>query len=126
MKFKDISSLLKDIPYMSSTQGKIIYELIIKHKLVNILELGTAYGTGSCYMASALDEIKSGHIITIDKADSAHKSPNVEDLAKKCNLSTYITSISANTTYNWELMKLIDKNTVNGICQPIFDFCYLD
>ena len=126
MKFQNVLPILEDIPFMSSIQGKIIYDLIIENEIKHILELGIAHGTGSCYMAAALDENKNGEIITIDNQSAIERKPNIYELAEKCNLSQYISPVFANSSYNWELMKLVDKNTVDGICQPIFDFCYID
>ena len=34
--------------------------------------------------------------------------------------------VFTNTTYNWELLKLIEQQTENGVCNPLFDFCYMD
>ncbi len=126
MKFNDIQCVLKNIPYMSVQQGKFLHEFILENNIKNILELGTANGTGTCYMASALDKNKDGKVTTIDKLAVNNRSPNVQELGQKFNPMTYINPIIANSTYNWELMKLIDQNTVNGKCKPIFDFCYID
>lgn len=62
MKIDEITNLIGDIPHMTAAQGKLIYELILDNDITEILELGTAHGTGSCYMAAALDEKKMGSL----------------------------------------------------------------
>ncbi len=126
MKFNEILPLIENIPHMTREQGSLIYNLILENDITSILELGIAHGTGSCYMAAALDEKKQGNIITIDNKSALDRKPNVFQLSKDCGLSEYIHPVFANSSYNWELMKLIDEQTKDGVCQPIFDFCYLD
>ena len=41
-------------------------------------------------------------------------------------LQNYIDPIFANTSYNWELKKLVEQSTKNGNCEPLFDFCFID
>ena len=126
MNLEKVWSIVKNIPFMNPVQWKGIFNLILKYDINNILELGFAHGTSTCYMAAALDEKKTGHIITIDHTRAKNRSPNIEELLKISKLSKYVKPIYAHSTYNWELMKLIEKNTQNGICEPTFDFCYLD
>lgn len=111
---------------MTPKQGKFVYDLILEHGLEDILELGSAHGTGACYMAAALDERQRGKVITIDMKSAENRNPNVRELSERCELSSYIQPIYAHSTYNWELMKMIQKKTKDGICTPMFDLCYLD
>lgn len=111
---------------MSAKQGALIYKMILENEIYDILELGTAHGTGSCYMAAALHEKGKGSVLTIDNKNALSRNPDANELLRKCNLEAYATPLYANTTYNWELMKIIDSQTKDGICEPIFDFCYLD
>ena len=77
-------------------------------------------------MAAALDENGEGSILTIDNKSALSRKPNVNDLLEKCKLEKYVTPLFANSSYNWELMRMIEHNTKGGICEPIFDFCYID
>ncbi|WP_378173428.1 class I SAM-dependent methyltransferase [Aquimarina sp. SS2-1] len=126
MQIEKIIPIIGKVPHMNPEQGSIVYNLILENNIDSILELGIAHGTGSCYMAAALDEKRKGSVITMDNKSAMDRKPNVHELSKKCGLTQYITPIFANTSYNWELMKLIDQQTKDGICQPIFDFCYVD
>lgn len=126
MELNKIIPVIKDVPHMTTEQGTLIYNLILDNDITEILELGIAHGTGSCYMAAALEEKKQGKVITMDFKKALDRKPGVYELAEKCGLTDYINPIFANTTYNWELMKLIDRQTRNGVCEPVFDFCYID
>jgi predicted O-methyltransferase YrrM len=126
MKFNEIESVLKNIPHTPPDDGKIIYDFIIENKCNNILELGFEHGTSSCYMAAALDELGSGKITTIDRNETIGIKPDIHILLKKTNLEKYVEPIYADKTYIWELMKIIEAQTENGTCIPIFDFCFID
>lgn len=126
MKFETVFPIIENVPYMKRSQGKLIYELILDNDIHDILELGIAHGTGSCYMAAALDEKKKGKIVTIDHHNALTLEPNVFELIEKCNLKEYVKPVIASRSYNWELLKLIEQQTKDGVCEPIFDFCYLD
>ena len=79
------------------------------------MELGFANGTSSCYMAAALHEKGKGKVVTIDNLTAKDRTPNIDELMELTELSEYIEPIYANKSYNWELMKLIEKQTKNGL-----------
>ncbi|HYX08932.1 MAG TPA: class I SAM-dependent methyltransferase [Bacteroidales bacterium] len=126
MKLTEITPIIGKIPHMTKSDGELIYKMILENDIFDILELGTAHGTGSCYMAAALDEKSKGSVITIDITSALNRKPNIHELLKKSDLERYVTPIFANSSYNWELMKLIDRQTIDGFCEPIFDFCFID
>jgi predicted O-methyltransferase YrrM len=127
MKFDKISTLLHGIPYTSLSKGKNFYNIIIKNKFQNILELGFAHGVASCYMAAALDEIGSGKIIVVDLEKSKNEKPNVEDLLNITKLSRYVDIFREKNSYNWFLNKEIEINTDdNNNCIPKYDFVLID
>jgi predicted O-methyltransferase YrrM len=126
MKLTDVTQIIGNVPHMSKNEGTLIYNMIHDNDIFKILELGTAHGTGSCYMAAALDEKGKGSVLTIDNKSALIREPNVHELIKKCNLEKYVTPVFANSSYNWELMKLIEQQTKDGFCEPIFDLCYID
>ncbi len=126
MKFEQIKQLLNGIPHTPAHDGEVLYNFVIENKVQNILELGFQHGVSTLYIAAALDEIGFGNITTIDNLSAKEVSPTINELAKRANLEKYINPIFANTSYNWELMKLIRDNTTNNICNQIFDFCFID
>ena len=126
MKFDKISKLLHGIPYTSLSKGKNLYEIIIKNKAQNILELGFAHGVASCYMAAALDELNSGKITVVDLEKSKNEKPNIEDLLITSGLSKYVDIFREKNSYNWFLNKEIESNTDNNNCIPKYDFVFID
>lgn len=126
MKFDKISKLLHGIPYTSLSKGKNLYEIIIKNKAQNILELGFAHGVASCYMAAALDELNSGKITVVDLEKSKNEKPNIEDLLITSGLSKYVDIFREKNSYNWFLNKEIESNTYNNNCITKYDFVFID
>ena len=126
MKFNEISSLLQGIPYISQKRGKEIYEFILNKKPLRVLELGFAYGTSSCYIAAALDEIGTGDLTTVDLVHTINKKPSIEELLSKAGLKKYVTINREVTSYTWFLKKKIEENSSSNVCQPIYDFCFID
>ncbi len=126
MKFESIKEILKGIPHTPPDDGFLLYNFILENKLKNILELGFQHGVSTLYIAAALDEIGQGKITTIDNLTAKDAEPTIIELADRAGLSKYINPIFANSSYNWELMKLIRDNSEGNNCNPIFDFCFID
>jgi len=121
MDVEEVKSVVDDLPMMTIDQARKITNLILSKKLKNLLELGFYHGVSSCYLAGALDEMKEGHLTTIDMTSAETREPNIEQLLEKLGLSSYVTVYYEPTSYNWRLMKFIEENP-----KPIFDFCYID
>jgi predicted O-methyltransferase YrrM len=127
MKFQEISSLVTGIPFISQKRAKELYDFILDRKPANILELGFAHGSSSCYIAAALDEIGTGHLTAVDLlAAKVWQNPSIEELLTKTRLEKYVTVDREMTSYTWFLKKKIEENTISNICQPIYDFCFID
>ncbi len=126
MEISAVKNIIGNIPHMTPSQGELIYSMILDNDIYDILELGIAHGTGSCYMAAALQEKGKGSVTTIDNKSAILRKPDVFELLKTCDLEAYVTPIFADSSYNWELMKLIKQQTTNGVCEPLFDFCFID
>jgi predicted O-methyltransferase YrrM len=126
MRFNDIADHVAGIPYTGVQKGKVFYEFLMDTKPVQCLELGFAHGTSSCYIAAALDELGRGHLTCVDLERSAGRDPNIEALLKKTGLGSYVTVVREKTGYNWFLKKKIEEQTRDGVCQPLYDFCFID
>lgn len=126
MLFDDAVKILENVPHMPPERGKLIYEFVRERKPLRILELGFAHGVSSCYMAAALQENGEGHITTIDSVVAKTRVPDIVAVLEKAGLSSFVTAVYAERSYTWELMKLLEKNTVNGVTTPIFDFLFID
>jgi len=127
MKFDLVRSKLEGIPYIEPERAEVLYKFIINNQLKSCLELGFAHGVSSCYIAAALDELGQGHLTTVDLVPATKwQDPSIEQLLADTGLGKWVTVVRENTTYNWFLMKMIEKQTFGDNCQPIYDFCYID
>jgi len=126
MKFEEINWKIKNLFGISGAYTKKIYDFIIKEELLNILEIGFAHGKSTCYMAAALDEFGKGSITTLDLEIVKAMKPNLTELSKEVGLDKYIKPIYSNISGNWELRKIIMRQTKDDRCEPIYDMCFID
>lgn len=127
MKLNEVTINVGNIPFISKSHGSFIYNLILKEKLANILELGIAHGTATCYMAAAIEELGCGSITSVDLLETMDTfKPSVEEQLGKTGLSNIVTVKRMQTGYTWFLHDEIVKNTEGNICTPIYDLCIID
>ena len=127
MKFDEIRRQIENVPFITSKNAKILYDLIIKENARNILELGIAHGAGTCYMAAALDELGGGKITSVDLIESEQLfDPSPEELINKVKLSDYVDIVRMQTGYNWFLHDEIVRSTSIDICNTKYDLCIID
>jgi predicted O-methyltransferase YrrM len=127
MKLAAIQAAMKSQPWgITEEQGRLIYEFVLRSDSRRILELGTGVGTSACYMAAALEELGDGLVTTIDR------NPELPEWLKKtfgkadAALLRHVQIVTTATSYNDELLPLIEAQTRDGRCEPCFDFCYID
>jgi predicted O-methyltransferase YrrM len=122
MKFEEVDRLVRGVKFMKPQQARIAYDFLVENKLGRVLELGFAYGKSTCYLAAAVDEIGGdSHVLTIDRESSRSRSPNVYELLERCSLTHRATPVFAESSFTWELMKMLEQDP-----RPQFDFVYLD
>ena len=124
---RDVKKLTRHLKGVTSEiHCKNLYNFVKdSESIMNIIELGTAHGKSACYMATALKEKGGGDVTTIDMKYSIERTPNIYVLMHELHLRN-ITPIFSDVCYTWELLKLIEKQTINDVCIPCFDFCYID
>jgi predicted O-methyltransferase YrrM len=120
MKPEGVKAVLGDLPYMTLEQGKALTEFLHETKSRKVLELGFYHGVSSCYLGAAMKEARGEPIVTIDLISAKHRTPNIEELVKKCQIEEYVEYYYEPTSYNWRLMKFIEFNDRK------FDFCFID
>jgi predicted O-methyltransferase YrrM len=101
-----------------------IYDCIVATRARDCLELGTGFGATACVMAAAVDEIGGGTVTTVDQI--LRTPVGVEQLAQLIGLSRYVHTVQLGAGYNWFLMRVLRECTKASVCEPRFDFCYLD
>jgi predicted O-methyltransferase YrrM len=127
MKLAQVREVVEGLPYMSSADGKLIYEHILKSKPELCLELGFAHGVSSLYIAAALDELGHGELHAVDLlSERDRRRPSIEDLLQKSGLSGYVSVFREHTSYTWFLKKQIERQTQNHQCVPLYDFAFID
>jgi VCBS repeat-containing protein len=127
MKFNSVLQSVKDVPYITPTNAKELYDFIVKNKCTSILELGIAHGTASCYMAAAIEELGGGKLVCVDLLDAAPNfSPSIEEQISKLGLDKYVEIHRMKSGYNWFLHNEIVNNTHQNICQPKYDLIIID
>src|SRR5215470_11200841 len=99
MKLEQISKYVGNTPYMRPEYGRIIYQFVLEHGPNEILELGFAHGTSSCYIAGALDELGRGHLTSVDIPWSATIKPTIEEQLQGSGLSSYVTVQRERSSY---------------------------
>ena len=127
MKFDEIRHHVEGIPYLSSQDGRVLYDFIVEKKPAECLELGFAHGVSVCYVAAALDELGAGHITAVDlNRGMEWQKPSIEYLLNKTGLGNYVTVARESLSYTWFLKKKIEECTAGHTCSPIYEFCYID
>jgi predicted O-methyltransferase YrrM len=126
MNFEKVRSAVSGIPHISELNGRYLYDLIIECRPNRILELGIGHGTGTCYMAAALDELGQGSITSVDLPVSAGFQPNVETMLSWIGLEHLVTVHRMKSGYTWFLHDEIAANTTNDACRPTYDLCIID
>ena len=127
MQYAKIHALVGHVPFISKENATFVYELMVRNKLRNILELGIAHGTATCVMAAALEEIGGGKITAVDLLDKKeHYDPTPEEQLKRSGLSQFVEIVRTKTGYNWFLHDDILANTKHGICAEVYDLCLID
>jgi predicted O-methyltransferase YrrM len=128
MRFEVVAAGLCDLDYCPLTSravGRLLYELALEPGVDEVLELGFAHGTSAAYIAAALDEKGSGHLTTIDRPKALENRPNVEELLESLDLRRWVTPVVA-TSYNWELMRMVEQATRDRETRPCLSLCFID
>jgi predicted O-methyltransferase YrrM len=125
MKFDLVWQAVGSVPFITHSNARTLYDLILEQQLSNILELGIAHGTATCCMAAALDEMGRGTVTSVDLT-SAQFSPSAEEQLASLKLDRFVDIFRMQTGYTWFLHDEIRRLSNGGSCQPKFDLCIID
>jgi predicted O-methyltransferase YrrM len=128
MKFDEIRAHLDGVPFIGKDKARRLYDHLIKHNATSCLELGFAHGASSCYIAAAIDEMGGGSLTTVDieRAREWFGEPSIEDLLERTGLGDHVEVVREKLSYTWFLQKQVAQHTKDGVCRPVYDFCYID
>jgi predicted O-methyltransferase YrrM len=101
-----------------------IYQHVVATGAKDCLELGTAFGSTTCVMAAAVEENGGGMVTTIDRI--GRRPVGVAELAELTGLTQYVRGIELKAGYNWFLLGALREQTRGAVCEPCYDFCFLD
>lgn len=125
MDLSSVTARVRDVPWMSPDQGAKIYRHVRETAPDRILELGTAHGASAAYMAAALEENGSGHLVTVDRTGAGFEPAPLLRALGLDRLVTFV--VRDDSSYDWYLKELVaEQSDEAGNCEPTFDFCYLD
>jgi predicted O-methyltransferase YrrM len=109
------------LPYMTTKKALSLGALIQREGLSSLLELGTFHGKSTAYLASVLEALGRGTLVTVDRVDAEVKNPNVYQILRSLGLSHRVQVYLEPRSLTWRLMTLIEEHE-----RPCFDFCYFD
>jgi predicted O-methyltransferase YrrM len=126
MEFADVAEAVDGIPFMTPVLGRRVFDHIRRTRPEQALELGTAHGVSTAYIAAAMEANGTGHLTTVDHG-GAHYDPSPADVLGRIGLAHRVTIVHAHSSYNWFLKREIEAASDQaGNCRPRYDFCYLD
>src|SRR6266566_3570376 len=125
MDLSTVTQLVRGVPWMSPSQGAIVYRHIRETAPELVLELGTAHGASAAYMAAARHANGTGKLVTVDRAGAGYEPGG---LLEEVGLREWVdVVVRPDSSYNWFLKEQIELQSDSaGNCKPIYDFCYLD
>ena len=129
MKFQEVNEKVKGVPFIKEVNARKLYDFIIKNKPSNVLELGVAHGTASCYIAAALDENGTGKLTCVDLlAVRDTFNPSLEKQIAGLELGNIVDLHRMQSGYNWFLHDEIKRCSDNpqNVCIPKYDLIIID
>jgi len=119
--FEQVAAAVAGVPFMSREQGRLVYDHVRASGARDVLELGTAHGVGSAYMAAA-----GARVTTVDFAGAAY-APAPEDVLTRAGVRDAVTIVREFSSYTWWLKEQVAaRSDAAGNVAPAFDFVYLD
>lgn len=127
MDYETVAAAVKDVPFISLREGRLIYDHVRRTRPGTVLDLGTAHGVSSAYIAAALEANEHGHLTTVESSAVRFEDPTAEELLDRLGLAHRVTIDRSFSTYTWFLKEEIQARSDSaGNCEPAYDFCYLD
>jgi predicted O-methyltransferase YrrM len=121
----EVADAVREVPWMSPHQGAVIYRHLREAVPNRVLELGTAHGASTAYIAAALHENGTGHLTTVDRAGAGYRPSALLHALGLSEWATFV--VRDDSSYTWFLKEQIERQSdTAGNCEPLFDFCYLD
>src|SRR4051794_8267000 len=127
MQYEDVAEAVRGIPHMTPEQGRAVYDHVVRTKPQQVLEIGTANGVSTSYIAAALKLNGTGRITTVDRVDAAYE-PGPYDTLRRVGLGDLVDLVRiADSSYTWYLKDVVrSQSDAEGNCRALYDFVFLD
>jgi len=119
--FDNVRTTFGDLDYMVHSEASLLRDVMSRHDLQQILEIGFYHGKSSAYIAAILEDRGHGHLVTVDRTTAARRDPNIHQVLARLGLTHRVETIFAERSYTWELARMIQQSP-----RPQFDLCYFD
>ena len=127
MELNAITAAIGSVPWITPEEGRRLYEHVRETRPLEVLNLGTAHGVSTAYIAAALEANDAGHVTTVDHFTADFSDPTAEELIDRVGLAHRVSVVKAHSDYNWFLKERIEEQSdADGNCEPLYDFCFLD
>jgi predicted O-methyltransferase YrrM len=121
MSLDAVEKFFPNLKYMQIYQAEFLRDLIVRHRLDNLLELGTYRGKGTAYMALIQEARGRGHVTTLDLNKCMKFVPNVGKVLSTLGVAHRATIRLTDRSFTYTLMTMLEETP-----RPLFDFAYLD
>ena len=121
MKAPEVAKIVGNTPHTSHEQGQALHNFVIEHRLTRCLELGFAHGVGTVWIASAMQELGGGKIISVDNNSARNRNPSAKQLIAEAGLEQYTELHYDESSYNWHIHNHWEEYSANK-----FDMIFLD
>jgi predicted O-methyltransferase YrrM len=119
-----VTAAVAGVPFMAPHQGRVVYEHVRATRPREVLELGTAHGVGTAYLAAGLEP--GARVTTVDFAGASYDPPP-EVVLERAGLADRVEVVRRYSSYTWWLKEEVQaRSDAAGNVRPRFDFVYLD
>ena len=127
-EFQRVADVVRGVPWTVPSRGWVLYEFVKRSGSREIVELGCAFGVGTCYLAAgAAADSGQGHVTTYDLETARSKNPNLISLLERTGLHEVVSYRFDNCGYNWLLGEAIEQRRREpGSPIEFVDFCFVD
>lgn len=127
-EFRRIADLLTGVPWTLPSLGWVLYEFVKRSGAREIVELGSCFGVGTCYLAGGVAAGPGrGRVMTYDRGSARSKTPNLISLLERTGLQEFVSYRFDDRGYNWLLGEVIhERHQAGGSPIEFVDFCFID
>jgi predicted O-methyltransferase YrrM len=125
MELEKLARNLAGVPHTDRLRGRRLYEHIRATGAADVLEIGTAHGAGTAYIAAALE---GGHVVSVDHDQAGYTDPTAQEVLSRLGLDGRVTLVKVeDSSYTWWLKQEVERRSdADGNCEPAFDFIFVD